>query len=197
MKGVFAIKERILSAFRELVKTRGFYRVTMDELATEAGLSKRTLYRYFRSKDEIIEATLDMFMADVAQRIEEFVSTYRTPKDIIKYMLHILSQAGHIFINPLVLDDLRQHYPHYWKKIDDFRIKKAQNIIETNFFLNERNKGYLRELDPRIVTTALLASVQAVANPEFIITNGLSFEDTVRQLIELFQYGIMKEKNGC
>jgi AcrR family transcriptional regulator len=166
----------------------------MDELAAEAGVSKRTLYRYFRSKDEIIEAAIDKFMADMAAKVDDFVATHHKPDEIINHMVQILHQAGSTIINPLVLDDLRQHYPHYWKKIDDFRMTKAQNIIKSKFFLDEKNKDYIREIDPRIVTTAVLASVQAVANPEFIITNGLTFEDTIRQLMEFFQYGILKRE---
>jgi len=169
--------------------------VTMDELAAGSGVSKRTLYRYFRSKDEIIEATLDKYMAEIAYKIEEFVEAYHKPDEIVAHMLLILHQVGSRIINPLVLDDLRRHYPHYWKKIDDFRIKKAENIIKSKFFLDERNKNYIRDLNPRIVTTAILASVQAVANPEFIITNGLTFEDTITQLMDFFQYGIMKKES--
>ncbi|MFZ7101749.1 MAG: TetR/AcrR family transcriptional regulator [Peptococcaceae bacterium] len=184
------IKERILSAFLELSRIKGFYRVTMDELAAEAGLSKRTLYRYFHSKDEIIEAALDKFMAGMAVKIEELVAVQRTPDEMVKYILDAFYQGGQIISNPLVLDDLRQHYPRYWKRIDDFRVAKVQNIIRV--CLNDRNKAYTRELDPRIVTTAVLAAIRAVVNPEFIITNGLTFEETVRQLLEFLQYGFMK-----
>jgi len=41
---------------------------------------------------------------------------------------------------------------------------------------------------------AFIASIQAVINPEFILDNELTFEDSVRQLVELFMYGIIKEK---
>jgi len=167
----------------------------MDDLAAEAGLSKRTLYRYFRSKDEIIEAALDKFMGEVATKIEEFVSTHHKPDEIMAHMLHnILHHVGRIINNPLVLEDLRKHYPHYWRKIDDFRMEKAQHIINAKFFMDGKNKANIRDIDPRIITTAVLASVQAVANPEFIITNGLTFEDTIKQLMEFFQYGFMKEE---
>lgn len=178
----------------ELSRTKGFYRVTMDELAAEAGISKRTLYRYFRSKDEIIEATINNFMAEVAARIEEFFIVHRKPEEIVAYMLEILLHVGSTIGNPLVLDDLRQHYPHLWKKIDEFRMQKAQAIIQSKFFLDEGNRSYVRDIDTRIVTTAVLASVRAVANPDFIINNGLTFNDTIKQLLEFFQYGFMKER---
>lgn len=60
------IRERIIAAYSELARLQGFHAVTMDELAVRARVSKRTIYRYFRSKVEIIEATLDAFMAEIA-----------------------------------------------------------------------------------------------------------------------------------
>jgi len=186
---VFTIKERIISAFLELSQTKGFYRLTMDELSARAGLSKRTLYRYFRSKDEIIEAALDQLLAEVAGKIEELVAACQKPEEVIAEMLNILYYVGRTLNNPLVLEDLRRHYPHYWKKIYEFRLEKAECIIKSKLLQDGRNKAYIRELDPRIVTTAILASVQAVANPEFILNNGLTFDETIRQLMELFQFG--------
>ena len=164
----------------------------MDELAAGAGLSKRTLYRYFRSKDEIIEATLDNLIAKLAAEIEGFLSARPKPAAIIAYIIQTMYQLGSDIVNPLILADLLQHYPHYWKKIDDFRIRKAQDIITS--ILDARNKTYTRELDPRIVTAAVLASIQAVVNPGFIISNGLTLEKTMSQLLDFFQYGFMKQE---
>ncbi len=189
------IKQRILTAFQELSKKKGFYRVTMDELAAVAGISKRTIYRYFRSKDEIIEATLEKFMTEVAGKMEEIAATPLKPEELVNRMLKTIHFVGGYIGNPLVLDDLRQHYPHYWKKIDEFRMKKAQEIIISKLLLDEKNKEYIRDIDPRIVTAAMFASIKAVANPEFIITNGLTFDDTIRQLMDFFLHGILKENH--
>jgi len=108
-------------------------------------------------------------------------------------MLTILHYVGGYVGNPVILADLRQHYPHYWKKIDDFRLRKGQEIIISRLFLDEENKKYIRDIDLRIVTTAIIAAIQAVANPEFIIRNNLTFEETIRQLLEFFQHGFLKE----
>lgn len=163
----------------------------MDELAREAGISKRTLYRYFRSKDEIIEASLDRFIGEIDVKFEELIALHLEAKEIFPFLLNILRQVGGTIGSPLVMDDLRQHYPQYWKKIDDFRMEKAQRLI--SMLLEENTNGNSRGLDPRIVTQAVLASVQAVANPEFILSNGFSFEDTIKQLMDFFQYGFMKQ----
>lgn len=169
--------------------------MTMDELAAEAGVSKRTLYRYFRSKEEMIEAVLEELMANVESLIEEFVASHHKPDEIVANMLRILHRISQTLFHPLVLGDLQKHYPHYWKKIDQFRVKNVENIVQAKLFLDEKNKGLIRNLDPRIVTAAITASIRAVANPDFIITNGLTAEDTLTQLMEFFLYGLLKKES--
>lgn len=179
-----------MSALIELSKTRGFYQVTMDELAAAAGLSKRTLYRYFAGKDEIIEAVVDNFMERMGAEIDRLISARRTPEEVMTFILNNLTRVGRIIINPLVMDDLRRHYPHLWKKIDDYRMGRLQQVIPV--LLDEGNREFTREIDPRIVATVLVASTQAVLNPEFILSNGLTFEEAVSQLVEFFKHGFIK-----
>lgn len=163
----------------------------MDELAAEAGISKRTLYRYFRSKDELIEATLDKFMLEVTENFEHFLSTHPEQDEFESYLPEILYHVGYTIGNPLILEDLRQYYPHYWQKIDDFRVEKAKLVIKA---IIDAGKGNTKGLDARIVTNAVLASVQSVVNPKFIISNGLTLEETIRQLLKFFKFGLLGEE---
>lgn len=190
-KGGFRIRERIISAFAELSRGKGFYRVTVDEVATQAGLSKRTIYRYFKSKDEIIEAVIDEFLSRMGQEVDKIVASQKTPEEIFTHILNNFFHVGRNIINPMVMQDLSQHYPHYWKKIDEFRMGKAVNLIKA--FLRQSNRGYTREINPHIITTVVLTSIQAVLNPDFILTHGLTLEETVKQLLEFFKHGFLKE----
>lgn len=185
-------KEQIITALAELSRTRGFYRVTMDELAAHARVSKRTIYRHFSSKDEIVEALLDRFMNSITVKIDQTISSAEKPSDMLLGVISLVVQHGRFMFNELVLDDLRRYYPELWKKIELFRAEKIQQKLLKA--LTERYEGNgLREIDTRILGAAFLASVQAVVNPEFILSNNLSFEDTAKQLIELFMYGIIND----
>lgn len=188
-------REQILSALAELAHTRGVYRVTVDELASRAGVSKRTIYRYFRSKDEIVEALLDRFMNEMAGQVEHIIDSGDKPADILTGVVKFAARSGRTLINPLVLDDLRRYYPGLWNKIEKFRADKIQqNFIKV--LIKNRKEKDLRQIDPGILSAAFTASVQAVVNPEFILNNGLTFEETVKQLIELFMHGIIDDKAG-
>lgn len=164
--------------------------MTVDEIAAQAGLSKRTVYRYFKSKDEIIEAVIDHFLASVSREVEIILDTKKTPEEVFTAILETFYRVGRNFINPVVMQDMRQHYPQYWEKIDRFRMARAQGLIKA--LLNGSAQAKARGLNPHIVTAIVLATIQAVLNPEFILSRGLTFQETIEQVIEFFKYGFLK-----
>jgi AcrR family transcriptional regulator len=177
------IKERIIVACRDLSSLQGFHNVNMDELAAQAGISKRTLYRHFPSKEAVIEATLDSFMAQVADEVERILQSEPEPAHILSGLMQYLFIHGKFIINPQSFTDLKQHYPRLWQKIDQFRMNRIKAILA---FINSNGEAALDpEIDPRIITAVILASIQAVLNPDFVLTNNLTFEETARQLSKL------------
>ena len=62
------INQRILTSARQLIAERGYRGWTMDELSSKAHISKRTLYRYYSSKEELITAVVDGFLADIGSK---------------------------------------------------------------------------------------------------------------------------------
>ncbi|MGI5922292.1 MAG: TetR/AcrR family transcriptional regulator [Syntrophomonadaceae bacterium] len=177
------IKDRIILACRELARPGGFYNINMDELAAHAGVSKRTVYRYFRSKEDIIEATLDAFMAEASAEVDRMLASETDPAKFVANMFKYLLTNGQFIINPAGLRDLRQHYPLLWQKIDNFRTKRVETVIE--FLINNSHSSLLKEIDRRIISAVILASIQSVLTPEFILDNGLTFEETASQLGKL------------
>lgn len=178
------IEERILQAGQDLARVKGFYNMNMDELAQQAGVSKRTVYRYFRSKEEIVEACLNTFAAEMAAEMDKTISQDIPAAEMIAAVMQNLINHGQFIINPLVLNDLRVHYPQLWKKLDAFRMEKASYAITR--YIQQSDKPDLQGIDPLILTSIILASIQAVINPDFILDNGFSFEYTARQIGEFF-----------
>lgn len=186
-----AYRQRIVNAMRELAFTGGFHRVTMDELAAQAGISKRTIYRYFDSKEEIIKEVLADFLAAAEQKLLEALACSADPLEKIQYALKVL--PGNIGrFQPMALYDLQKYYPHLWEEIERFRAAKIQMLYES--LLNSDDRDRFRQVDSRIFTTALLASVRAVVNPAFIMENNLNIEETIQSIFTIFLHGVVKEK---
>ncbi|HBQ26466.1 MAG TPA: hypothetical protein DD791_08745 [Syntrophomonas sp.] len=173
------IRDRILKACRDLAVKQGLRGFTMDELAQRAGVSKRTVYRYFDSKESIIEASLDQFMLGATARVEDLLSRSEHPSVFFKSLLNYLSSQGQFIINPSTLGDLRFYYPQLWDKIDSFRIKQIRKVLN---HLMTPYPTRLQNIDPLILSTVIVAAIQNVLNPTFILENNLTFEETARQL---------------
>ena len=178
------IPERINQACRRLALRHGFYRLTVNELAHEAGISKRTLYRYYRSKEEIIEATLESFMAEASVDMDLLLKQAKDPEILFKSMLALLADKGRFIINPTALYDLEKHYPNLWQKIDQFRmerIKLAINLMSSR----DPYASASSKFNVSILTAIITSSIQAVLNPTFILQNRLTFEEAAGQLSQL------------
>ncbi len=178
------IRDRIMTACRDLSRVQGFHNMNMDELAARTGVSKRTIYRYFRSKEAIIAATLDTFMVEITGEIDRILLSEKDPSLILSSLLKYLFIHGQFVINPKSFNDLKQHYPHLWVKIDQFRMERIRSTL--TFIANSDAIAIkMNDIDFRIITAVFLASVQAVLNPDFVVANNLTFEETARQLGKL------------
>ncbi|MBN8646248.1 MAG: helix-turn-helix transcriptional regulator, partial [Planctomycetes bacterium] len=69
------VRARLLAAARAHFFAAGYSALTMDDLAAELGMSKKTLYVYFPGKDALIEAILREFVAEVRASADEARTT--------------------------------------------------------------------------------------------------------------------------
>jgi len=183
------IKERVIKACRELILDYGYRGFSMDQLASQAGVSKRTLYRYFASRDAVIEATLDLFMQSMAEFADGLLETEKDPVALIKAMFTAVTTQGQFVLNPRSMDDLRRFYPHLWTIIDDFRQERLRSI-----FALFSSRGYIKgqeQVNPTIALQVLSSSIQNVLNPDFLLNNGLSFQEACLDLSRLLLYGFL------
>lgn len=185
-------RERIITAYREQAAGRGLSRVTMDDLVAATGISKRTIYRYFRSKEEIVSAVLDDLITGIAQKIQTAFDSADNPLDRIINIINELTRNIKL-VEPQFLYDLQKYYPHLWEKIERFRSEKIQQAFES--LLTGSGQDCFRQVHPQIFTTALLASIRSVINPTFIVENQLLMEEAIQSLFNIFLYGVVETKH--
>lgn len=183
------IRSRILTACKELAVKHGFRGIRMDELARRAGVSKRTVYRYFPSKDAVITGALDDFMQKIEAESERILSGNGDPAAIMAEMQKYLLWQGHFAINDQSMRDLQEHYPELWQKMDRFRSLMLRQVLA--HIARSAGSRPLADIDYQIAETMILAGIQSVINPEFMIRHRLSFEETMRPVSSILLYGIL------
>ena len=76
-----ATRQKIIDAAYELIWRAGFTRTSLDTIAARAGVTKRTLYSYFRSKDDLLAAVLSHYNELAAQRLKRIGDRMPTDRD--------------------------------------------------------------------------------------------------------------------
>ncbi len=185
-------REKIIKCTLEHLFTKGYTSLTMDNIAKGLRMSKKTLYKSFTSKDELIEAAMDYMLVNTKSKIEEVVYCN---DNAIEKLVRIVGVVTGIFskINVEYFDYLRVTGYHIWEKIEEFRkkmvIQNFSKIIEQG-----KNEGHFVDKPNVILITILISVVRSVVNPEFLINNNFSFQTAMKYTIDFVMNGLLTPK---
>lgn len=124
--------EELIGKISELFLKYGVKSVTMDDIARELGISKKTLYLSFTDKKDVVMKFIEYSIANQTCNIKEKSEvTGENAIDILLNVSQILISAQNK-VNPNVNYDLQKYYPEAWEKIKGFRQEHIFNRIRMN-----------------------------------------------------------------
>ncbi len=157
--------QRIVEVARAHFFSHGFRSVTMDDLATELGVSKKTLYAHFPGKIALLEAVLAGKFAGVSATLEKI--TREHPHDFPAALHELLANTQRELdeIKPPFVRDMRQKAPHVFKIVE----RRRAELIERHFgklFVEGQRTGMVRkDIPAKLMIEILLTMVQGIMNP--------------------------------
>src|SRR3954454_12118421 len=159
------IRQRIVDAARTHFFSHGFRSVTMDDLADELGISKKTLYAHFPSKIALLEAVLADKFASVEARLKEVTCTYS--HDFSTALQELLSNTQRELdeIKPPFVRDMRQKAPHVFKVVERRRGALIHRYFGKLFVDGQRAGMVRKDVPANLMIEILLAMVQSIMNP--------------------------------
>jgi AcrR family transcriptional regulator len=188
------MRERIIVNAEQLFFSRGFSGATMDQVAAELGISKKTLYQYFDSKHQLLYAVISRLMAESERCINTLMGDQK-----LDYFQKLAGLVEHIAkrtsgISRDFMQDLQKSAPDMWGEISEFRRRK----IYHNFGLMIRRgikTGMIRQdIDPELLTRMYQVLVQQMINPQALMDSPYRPGQLMRAIIELVFAGALTEK---
>lgn len=159
-------KRRILNKVRELFIKRGFSKVTMDELAQDLGMSKKTLYNHFNSKHEMLELVIKDLKMELTSGVDRILINEEL--NFVEKLHAILSFIGEKLsgMDTIFIEDLRKTSPKLIKELNEY--KKEAAFTRFNSLLDEGiEKGYVRrDIDKSMVVILYASIIDWVSNPD-------------------------------
>lgn len=182
--------DRIVQAADALFNTRGYRSVTMADLASELGMSKKTLYLSFSSKAEIAETIVEGMFARINQAIEAADLEAQPTKNLVRLVHRIKTEVGHM--QPIFLRDIQKSMPDLWDRIEEFRAARILGIAQRAIRLAQ-DKGEIRPMDAELTAMIFLETVQAVIRPDFLSRHDYSTAAVMDTMLNIFFYGILSK----
>jgi AcrR family transcriptional regulator len=185
-------KNKIINYSRQKFFKGGFYRVSMDEMASELRMSKKTIYKYFPSKEKLVEEVSLQMREKIRKNILDLI---KTDKNAVEKITGLLKIVGEQFarVDEQMMADLQKHLPRIWNEIDEFRTNQINQFF-TKIIGQGKKEGLITDLPIEIVMTIYISSVKAVVNPSFIINNKFSLKEAMEYTVKIILNGILTDK---
>ena len=186
-------RQRIVATARRHFFAYGFRAVTMDDIARELGMSKKTLYAHFPSKAALVEAVL----LDKIRRVETDLKriTSSSSSDFLTTLHQLLARVQmHLEeIQPPFLRDLRREAPEMFALVETRRREMIHQYFGRLVGAGQA-EGIIREDVPtELIVEILLGATQAIMNPEKLTELGLTPKDGFSGIITVIFRGVFTE----
>jgi AcrR family transcriptional regulator len=189
-----AHRQRIVAAARAHFFSHGFRRVTMDDLAAELGISKKTLYAHFPGKFDLLEAVLADKFAAVEARLKQVTRAH--PRDFPATLQELLAGTQRELdeIKPPFVRDMRQKAPHVFKVVERRRAALIQRYFGKLFVEGQRAGMVRKDVPAKLIIEILLAIVQSVMNPPKIEELGMMPKEGFAGILKIVLEGALTQK---
>lgn len=186
------MKDKILDAVARLIERYGLKKFTVDEVAAELRISKKTLYQYFSGKDEMIREYFEENMTSDRQSV---LNVMHSEKDFFE-KVHAIVHSSHRYRMPMpVLNEAKQFYPEEWAKIEQlkqFKLDAFQALLE-----QAADEGILRPDVHFGILSSMLERVSGMfIDTEFLLENGLKATQAIDEALGIIINGIVKKDNA-
>ena len=185
-------KERILTKAEELFQQHGYSKVTMEEIAADLGVSKKTLYHFFPNKRELMRELMTDRQVQFMEHIDGIWG--RNDLSFLGKVRSILDFASERASEINKLPDIQRVEPELWRELHDFKkgkiFEKVRAIIEAGF-----ETGVFRsDVDKDILLLVYMHAAESIVNQETLselpCTGGQAFEAISKIIFE----GILTEE---
>jgi AcrR family transcriptional regulator len=187
------IRERILTEAFSLFTKFGIRSVTMDQIASSLGISKRTLYENFNDKNTLLSEGIEYFRKKMYNEANDLL---KSSANVIE-SLYFIGKHGEEMrkrANPLFFVDLRKFYPEIHATISDRSRRREYSIMLTLIKKGMADGIFRKDLNPEIVNEFWHEIMNIFMNEEIFPVDRYSREDLLKNMILPYLTGISSEK---
>lgn len=185
-------REKIIQLSKNKFFEEGFHKVSIDELAKEFRVSKKTIYKHFPTKEKLVFSVIHGHLNETSGKILKIMDS---KQNIIRKLIAVFETVHNAYkaTSKKLLTDIQNHNPKLWEYIDDFRRDKLYYVMSEAIKQGKKNKLFV-DADPDIILQIFTGAIRAVINPEFLVDHSISSREAFFTTTELLLNGILTNK---
>jgi AcrR family transcriptional regulator len=188
------LKERILNKAQEVFFQYGYTRVKMDEIADALGISKKTLYKFFEGKENLLREIIERIKLNIRTNCDvicensnmEFIQKLKTLMDYI-------AKTSSLLRGPLP-EDIQKNHPEIWRDVNEHR--KKESLAKFAGLINEgvTSGDFRKDIDQQVIVLAYVNAVSSLINPELLMQLPYTGHQVFEMLIKIIFEGILTDE---
>lgn len=170
----------------------GFYKIPMDSISSEMHISKKTIYKFFSSKEELVEAVVLNFISGVSHKIEVVIETEQDSLTKAVKLFEIMTSVA-MRLSDSWVKDIKIHLPELWERIDEFRTKRAYSVLSNIIHLGQE-EGMIIDKPAELIIHLFVNSIRSIVNPNFLYYQKFNYKEAFQHSFEILFNGILTPK---
>jgi AcrR family transcriptional regulator len=181
--------KNIIGKTLDLFKKYGIRSVSMDDIARELSISKKTIYQYVSNKEDLIAEVLEYENDTLKVLIDNLENDEVNAIDaLLEVSLFFSKEIRET--NPVWSFDLNKYYPELYRKHVNEKREFGYNKIYNNLLIGKKQGLFREELNPELVARLYVQKIEDVMDPEFLDSAKFSFETVFKVMFENHIRGI-------
>jgi len=187
------VKIQILKKAEDLFLRYGLKSVTMDDIARDLGISKKTLYQFVNNKSDLLK---QIMVNEIEKENEAMIQIKEESKDAIDEMLKM---AKYVLTRlrsypPTIMYDLQKYYRDIWQMIENHHRTYIYTIIKLNIEKGMEQELYRDNLNPDIIAKLYVSKTIIVADEDMFPLQQYNKEDLFKEYMVYHIHGIASKK---
>ncbi len=170
----------------------GIKSVTMDDLARELGISKKTIYKYFADKNELIISIIQLKVAEDSNTVDTCAKAENPIEELFSTSEFIMEQFKNVA--PTVFFDLKKYHPQAWEIMENHKWNFVRNLIRDNIERGIAEGYYRKNADPLILSGLYVSATETIMNSQLFPWPQYKFQDVYMQMILHHLFGLANNK---
>jgi TetR/AcrR family transcriptional regulator, cholesterol catabolism regulator len=187
------MKDQILNKATDMFLTLGFKSVTMDDIATEMGISKKTIYQHYKTKDDLVKATTMHLFETISCGIDAICSTEQNPiEELFTIKDFVMKNLKDENTSPIY--QLQKYYPKIHKSLHSKQFQKMGDCVIKNLEKGIKQGYFRKEINQELIARFYFSGMTSIKDVELFNPNEFSSKLVQKTYLEYHLRGICTEK---